>query len=153
MSVTETFAQAPVQHAEPTTSSSAARLSAGAGAAALLGGSAFVAYFDPTQVHFFPVCLLYSVTGFACPGCGLTRGFHSLFHGDLVGALGFNAFVPVWAVIIAWTFISLSLLAIRGRGLKMWPTNPRFLYGFMCLLVVFGVVRNIPAWPFTFLFP
>lgn len=119
----------------------------------IAGGSGFVAYFDPTTVHFFPVCPLLALTGFACPGCGLTRGFHALFHGDIVTAIDFNALIPIWTVIFAYVWVSLVLLAVRGRGLPMWPTRPEFLWTFMIVLLVFGVVRNIPVYPFTILFP
>jgi hypothetical protein len=129
------------------------RLSAAAGVAAMAGGSGLVAYFDPTLNTFFPVCPLYSLTGFACPGCGLTRGFHALFHGDVLTALDFNALIPIWAVIFAYVAVSLTLLAVRGRGLPMWPTWPRVLWSFLIVLLVFGFVRNIPVYPFTILFP
>ena len=128
------------------------RLLAAAGVASFAAGSTVVAYYDPSSTHM-PVCPLLTVTGFACPGCGLTRGFHALFHGDVITALDFNMFVPVWGVIFAWVAISLSLYAIRGRGLPMWPTNPRFMWAFMCVLLVFGVLRNVPVYPFTILYP
>lgn len=131
----------------------AARLTAGAGVAVMAGGSAFTAYFDPSKANFFPVCPLYSLTGFACPGCGLTRGFHSLFHGDVLTALDFNALIPVWAVIFGYVFVSSVLLAVRGKGLPMWPTWPRVLWTFLIVLLVFGVLRNLPFYPFTILFP
>lgn len=134
-------------------SPTATRLSAAAGAGLIAAGSAFVAYFEPTKVTMMPACPLFSLTGLACPGCGLTRGFHSLFHGDIISAIDFNLFTPAWAVIFAWVFVSLVLHAVRGRGLVMWPTNPRFMYGFMAVLVVFGILRNVPAWPLTILFP
>lgn len=131
----------------------AERLLAGAGAVALIAGSAAVAYFDPSKGNFFPVCPLFAITGFACPGCGLTRGFHALFHGDIITAVDFNALIPVWAVIFGYVFVSLLMLAIRGRGLVMWPTEPRFMWAFMMVLLVFGVLRNIPVYPLTILFP
>lgn len=129
------------------------RLLAVAGVAVMAGGSAFVAFFDPAKANFFPVCPLFSLTGFACPGCGLTRGFHSLFHGDIISAIDFNALIPVWVVIFGYVFVSMVLLAVRGRGLPMWPTRPKFLVVFLIVLVVFGVARNIPVWPLTILFP
>lgn len=129
------------------------RLLAAAGVATLAAGSTVVAYYDPTTSHMLPVCPLFALTGFACPGCGLTRGFHALFHGDLVTAVDFNAFVPVWALIFMWVAVSLALYAVRGQGLPMWPTNPRFMWVFMCFMLVFGVLRNIPVYPFTILFP
>jgi hypothetical protein len=129
------------------------RITAAASVIGIAGGTTMVAAYDPTQVHFFPLCPLYELTGFACPGCGLTRGFHALFHGDVPTALGFNALLPVWAVIISYGWVSLLLYAIRGKGLPMWPTNPNFLWTFMIVLLVFGVLRNIPVYPFTLLFP
>jgi len=129
------------------------RISALAGAGALGVGSLMVAVFDPSKAHFFPVCPLLALTGIACPGCGLTRAFHALFHGDIVTALDFNLLVPVWAVAFAWIFVSLLLVGIRKKGLPMWPTNPKFIYGFFAVLFVFGVLRNIPAWPLTILYP
>lgn len=127
----------------------------GAATAVIAMGTAGVVgfLFDPVKSNFFPVCPLYSLTGLACPGCGLTRGFHALFHGDVITALDFNLLLPIWAVIIGYVFISLVLLAVRGRGLPMWPSYPKFLWGFMIVLVGFGVLRNIPVWPLTILFP
>lgn len=122
-------------------------------AAAMAGGTGLVAYFDPSQVHFLPVCPLYSITGFACPGCGLTRGFHALFHGDVSAAMHFNVLIPVWAVIFVVSFLSLTLFAVRGRGLPINKLSPNWLVVFMVVLLFFGIVRNIPAYPFSLLFP
>jgi hypothetical protein len=133
--------------------SSLTRISAFAGASALAVGSLMVAAFDPTKAGVFPVCPLFALTGIACPGCGLTRAFHALFRGDLIVALDFNLLTPVWAVAFAWTFLSLLLTALRRKGLPMWPTNPKFLYTFFAVLAVFGVLRNIPVWPLTILYP
>ncbi len=129
------------------------RIAAAAGVVAMAAGSGAVAYFDPSTHHFFPVCPLYAITGFACPGCGLTRGFHALFHADIPRAMHFNALIFVWAVIFSYIGVSSILLAVRGKGLPMWPTNPRFMWAFMIVLLVFGVLRNLPIYPFTTLFP
>ncbi|MEO7538582.1 MAG: DUF2752 domain-containing protein [Pyrinomonadaceae bacterium] len=144
-----TEGQMHTQDAVPTTG----RLAAATGAAIMATGAAFVAYVDPTRLSFIPICPLFAMTGFACPGCGLTRAFHALLTGDIIPALDFNILVPVWAVIFGYSFVSLVLLAVRGRGLPMWPTWPRFLWTFMIVLLTFGVVRNIPIWPLTILFP
>jgi len=129
------------------------RAFAATGVAAGLIGVGVLKYFDPSKVNFLPPCPLLSLTGFACPGCGLTRGFHALFHGDFFTALDFNALIPIWVLIFGYVLISLMLLAIRGKGLPMMPTQPVFLFGFLFVLLAFGVLRNIPAYPFTILFP
>jgi Protein of unknown function (DUF2752) len=61
-----------------------ARVFPAIGAAGMAAGFGAVGYFDPVNSGLFPVCPLYTLTGFACPGCGLTRAFHSLFHGDVL---------------------------------------------------------------------
>lgn len=146
MQIEESIKQIPIP---PT----ATRLTAAAGAFAMAGGASFISYFDPAKANFFPVCPLFSLTGFACPGCGLTRGFHELAHGRIIPALDFNLLIPVWMVIGVYVLVSLVLHAARGRGLPMWPTWPRFLWAFMIVLLAFGVLRNVPAWPLTILFP
>jgi hypothetical protein len=129
------------------------RALAACGATGMSLGAGLVAYFDPSKFHFLPVCPVLAATGFACPGCGLTRGFHELFHGRLIPALDLNLLIPVWAVIFGYLFLALLIFAVRGRWLRMWLIDPKFLITFFIILVGFGVARNIPLWPFTILFP
>ena len=129
------------------------RILAGAGILAVGAGAFVVGYFNPTTAGFFPVCPLYSLTGINCPGCGLTRGFHALFHGDVLTALHFNALLPVFALVIGFMFISMFLIAVRGRGLSWRIFPPSAMYGFLVLAAAFFVLRNLPFYPFTLLAP
>jgi hypothetical protein len=129
------------------------RILAGGGAGAMIAGAATLWYIDPRTAGFFPVCPLYTLTGFACPGCGLTRGFHALFHGDVLTALDYNALLPVFAVMIGFGLLSLIYFAMRGRQIPWRLAHPNALWVFLVVLVVFGVTRNLPWYPFTVLFP
>lgn len=129
------------------------RYSATAGVVAMLGGASIVWGFDPSGTHFLPVCPLFALTGYACPGCGLTRAFHALFHGDLLTALDFNALLPIWTLVFGYLFVSLVLTTVRGRGLPWKWVSPAMLVGFLVLLITFGVLRNLPYYPFNILFP
>jgi Protein of unknown function (DUF2752) len=129
------------------------RLVAATTATAMVGGAGVVAFFDPTKAGFFPVCPLYSVTGLACPGCGLTRGFHALFHGDVLTALDYNALLPIFGLVLAYAFIQLVYYAWRGRALPVKLNHPKVYWVALTLLLVFGVTRNLPWWPFSVLFP
>ncbi|MCC6328179.1 MAG: DUF2752 domain-containing protein [Acidobacteria bacterium] len=129
------------------------RILAAFGLASVTIGSGLVWYFDPSKFNFFPVCPLYTYTGFACPGCGLTRGFHALFHGDILTALDLNALIPLWVIVFGFVVVSLFWVAVRGRSLVRLESTPKFLFGLLGLLIAFGVVRNLPFYPFTFLYP
>ncbi len=129
------------------------RILAGAGILAAAAGAFVVVYFNPVTAGFFPVCPLHALTGLNCPGCGLTRGFHALFHGDVLGALHFNALLPVYLLIFVYLFVSMLSVAARGRGLSFNIFRPNLIWSFLIIALVFGVVRNFPVYPFTLLAP
>src|SRR5688500_14697882 len=43
-----------------------------------------------------PLCSWKSLTGVDCPGCGLTRSFIALAHGQWRESLRFNPAGPIW---------------------------------------------------------
>lgn len=97
---------------------------------------------DPAVCRLFPPCPLHALTGAYCPGCGSLRAMHRLLHGDLAGAFRLNALailsVPV-----------LGLLALRPSWTRRAWTP------WLCLgvLVLYGIFRNVGAWPFVLLAP
>lgn len=126
---------------------------AATGFSVMTAGAGLVWYIDPARASFMPQCPLFVTTGFACPGCGLTRGFHALFHGDISAAFGYNALIPLFILIFAFFYLSLFLVAVRGHAFPKWTLSLPSVWGFLGLLLVFGILRNIPAHPFTLLFP
>lgn len=134
-------------------SSKIERVLAGAGILAVGAGALVVGHFNPTTAGFFPVCPLFKLTGILCPGCGLTRGFHALFHGDVLTALHFNALIPIFALAFGFAFVSLVLIVVRGRGLSWKNLPPSAMYGFVIVAIAFFVLRNLPFYPFTLLAP
>ena len=100
--------------------------------------------FDPSATgSLFPSCVFHDLTGWYCPGCGITRALHALVHFDLARALAMNAFLV----------LSLPLLAamtIQGFTQRPWlPAGiKRVLFDgrwWIAALVVYGVVRNLPG--------
>lgn len=129
------------------------RVLAGAGVLTAAVIAFAVSLFNPVTAGFFPVCPLHALTGLNCPGCGLTRGFHALFLGDLAGALRFNAMLPVYLFVFGYLFAALCLIAVRGRSLSFNIFRPNFIWSFFIVALIFGVVRNFPIYPFTLLAP
>lgn len=122
---------------------------------AMAGAAAVVALNDPAAPGSrFPACVFHSATGLWCPGCGLTRGFHQLFRGDVVAALGFNLFVPIVLVAVVASWWSWCRVA-WGRTPGRWrvPMTNWVTVGVPVVLVIYGVLRNIPVAPFRALAP
>lgn len=134
-------------------SSTFERTLAAAGTLAATGVAGVVWYVNPSNTNFLPVCPLFKMTGIACPGCGLTRGFHALFHGDVLTALDFNALLPVYAIVLGYFFLSMMLVAVRGRGISISFLKPHFVWTLAVLTVGFMFLRNLPYYPFSVLYP
>jgi hypothetical protein len=117
-------------------------------------GAAFVFFrFNPTGHSFFPTCVFYRVTGLYCPGCGAQRSLHALLHGELLTALHFN---PLF--VLALPFLAFAAGRYLWRELTGATPAPIVIRPFWIVLlavvvVAFGILRNLPFAPFTYLAP
>jgi hypothetical protein len=119
----------------------------------LAGAAALIALFlKPPQAYGIPPCPFYLLTGAFCPGCGALRAIHSLLHGQLVRAIGFN---PLLVLL-------LPFLALAGAGevLTAWTAKswriavpPRWGWALFALILAFWVLRNLPGAAFDPLRP
>ena len=120
-----------------------------------LGAAAVVARFDPAASGSrFPACQFRAVTGLWCPGCGLTRGFHQLFTGHPISAVQYNVFVPLVliATAIAWWSWMRASWGRQPVPLPTWVRRSLAVY-VPIAVVFYGVLRNVPASPFSSLAP
>lgn len=115
-------------------------------AAAVLAGTAVLAVVNPNTTHV-PLCPLKAATGLDCPFCGSLRAVHSLTRADVVGAadhnLLFTLSVPFLIAGWAWWFAR----TVRGpdpASARLVPARSAVI-AFWAVVVVFGVVRNLPA--------
>jgi Protein of unknown function (DUF2752) len=134
-------------------SSTTERVLAASGLIVGIVGAFVIRQFDPVNAGFFPQCPLFQLTGLHCPGCGLTRGFHALFHGDFLAAIDYNLLLPFFFIFGSYIFISLFLTTFRGRGLKFVILSPWILWSFFVIGITFAVLRNLPMSPFNWLAP
>jgi len=122
---------------------------------ATAGLAALVALNDPSAANsHFPPCVFRASTGLWCPGCGLTRGLHQLFNGHVAAALGYNLFIPlaVVAAVLGWWSWLRTSWDRRPLNLPNWLMRP-LVWGLPIAIVVYGLLRNIPAAPFDALAP
>jgi hypothetical protein len=103
--------------------------------------------FDPARHAFYPVCLFKKTTGYDCPGCGGLRSVHQLLRGDIWQAFQLNAMVVVALPLFAVGALIRGVIVARGvprRARGFWVGAWLLVAG----IVVFGVLRNLPLWPF-----
>ena len=110
----------------------------------------------PSDTGWYPPCMFHELTGLHCPGCGATRAAYALLHGHLTQALHQNALV-----ILAAPFLAVIIWRSVWRWVNGFPpsqTDPARWIARLSLLVapvviLFGILRNLPWQPFTCLAP
>jgi hypothetical protein len=120
---------------------------------AIIAVGAVFFFFNPATTAFYPKCLFHEMTGLYCPGCGSTRALYCLMHGEFREALRNNALV-----VLALPLLGGILLA---RALRRRPTvtvaaqgfRPIWIVILLVVIVVFGVLRNVPRQPYSWLAP
>lgn len=111
------------------------------GLAGLLVGSLVVLRFvDPRTATWTPPCPFHSLTGLHCFGCGSTRALNRLAHGDLLGAVDFNALLILALPFVAYGLARRLLPEPFARPRPMPPWQGWTVVG---LVVAFGVLRNL----------
>lgn len=86
-----------------------------------------------------PPCLLKSVTGVPCPGCGSTRAVTALLSLDVSAALAWNPLVALAALAGG---LGLVVLAVRSLFGVPFPPFPNDLPRWMKLLLALLVAAN-----------
>jgi hypothetical protein len=111
----------------------------------LAAGAAYVVADDPSDGGLFLPCPFRTLTGWWCPGCGLTRATHHLFRGDVVQAARYNLFVVLvlGAIAAAWL---IWLVQASGRSIDWVRRIPVWSQVLAAtVLVGFAVIRNLPG--------
>jgi hypothetical protein len=111
-------------------------------AGAVLATTAYVGAVSPEQPGHYPSCPFLAITGLYCPGCGSLRALHALAHGDIATAVDRNLLAVLGAALLVGVWVRAVVLGWRGhprRGAPAW-----LVYAGLVLVVVFGVVRNLP---------
>lgn len=117
--------------------------------AAVLGGVAagtlIVAFRgDPNEAGHYPSCPFLMMTGYYCPGCGMTRLVYALVHGDVGTAFGLNPLLFLMLPVFAYLYVRWTVMTARGLPMRTVLFRPAVVYSFVGLLIVYWVVRNLP---------
>jgi hypothetical protein len=101
----------------------------------------------PSQGAGVQICFFRYLTGLPCPGCGLTRSFSCILHGDFARGYEYHPFGYVLLPIFLLTAFTLFLPAswrshlqdfVRSRQSRLRLVYLTLIYGF----ITFGAVRT-----------
>lgn len=101
---------------------------------------------SPEQLaHWFPwVCPFFYITGFLCPGCGLTRSLIALLQGNIIASISYHPLGPL--IHLTWMFFALDFLFLQAKNLKNVSNwiKAKPLYSGLCLilLLLWTIYRN-----------
>jgi hypothetical protein len=129
------------------------RLGASAVVAMAAGGLSVIYLLDPETSDLYPPCPFLALTGFYCPGCGTLRALHQLTRGHPLAALDLNPLMMLLLPFIMYFLASHVMLALTGWPLRKFFVRPALIWALLGVVLVYWLLRNIPAYPFTLLAP
>lgn len=124
-----------------------------AAAFAAVAGLLLLRVFDPATAGIFPPCPVHYLTGWYCPGCGSLRALHALLHGDFEQAWAMNPLTVMLLPFLSYGLMSEAVRQVRGTGLPAPTLSAGQIRVLFVVIVIFGVVRNLPIRPFALLAP
>lgn len=88
-------------------------------------------------------CIFNELTGFLCPGCGITRMFMALFRLDFKTAFGYNQAMFFILPVFSAVYLFETYRFIKTGTEKNTLLSELVMAGCGIGLLVFGIIRNI----------
>ena len=88
-------------------------------------------------------CIFKLITGYDCPGCGITRCLFSLINLDIKSAFNYNALVTILIVpfIIYYCYMNYCYVFGKNDNVKKYVNKISIILLIVCF--VYGIIRNI----------
>ncbi len=90
-------------------------------------------------------CMFHLITGLYCPGCGVSRMCLSILQGDFQRAFFYNPMLFLMLPLLVFYFIRQAVNYIRGVKWQMSKWESVVWKVLVVVLIIFGVVRNLPG--------
>lgn len=106
-------------------------------------------YFLNRHFHIGIPCIVYSTTGFYCPGCGVTRMLFSLLSLKIKDAFMYNQLMFILLPFIVIYYFYYMYSYVTGKKADLLNKLPKGIWVVLLVSVfVFGIMRNLPWFPF-----
>jgi hypothetical protein len=112
----------------------------------LLSGILFASVVvSPFHREVFSVCLLKDVFGIPCPGCGITRAFLFLGHGDIRSAMELNAnsLFAFSLVVLLWLHAAFNALTHNEIKVRLTRVESFSLVTLAAIATASGWIYNL----------
>lgn len=99
---------------------------------------------DFSFTNYMYACLLHTLTGLYCPGCGGTRAILFLLHGDFLRSFLYHPLVPYAAIVYGWFMISQSIQRLSRNRIRIgMHYRDIYLWIALILLIANFVIKNL----------
>ena len=98
-------------------------------------------YFLNKYFKFSIPCLFNKLTGYLCPGCGITRSLFSIIEGKFKQAFHYNALIFILLFPFGLYTILNIIKYIKGDPYLKVP--PVIVNTLLIITILFGIIRNI----------
>jgi hypothetical protein len=97
------------------------------------------------------VCLFENLFGIPCPGCGMTRAFLYLGHGDIESALQLNVNSPAafLTAVVLWMQFAFSVIARTEIRIHLAPGEKYFIAIVAVTVLMSGWIYNLSRHPWV----
>ena len=115
----------------------------------LVAGAAYLFTFEPGRSGFFPICVFRYLTGFTCPGCGITRALHQVLHGHFLEAFTLNPLLLLAIPVLLFALLRYTVIVLRGGVPRSNVLPASYTYALIFVVLSFWIFRNTPFYPFV----
>lgn len=100
------------------------------------------AYFAFLKIFLHSLCPVVLVTGFPCPGCGLTRAGFRILHLDFYGAFKLHPFI--YGVIALAVIFAVERYVVQTRKMTVTTWFACFVIAGMVVLYIYRMAHYFP---------
>ena len=88
-------------------------------------------------------CIFRKITGFLCPGCGITRAILAAVRLDFAKAFAYNQFTFIVLPVLAYIIVKNDYVFVRYGNRKLSRFDNILIFICIAGAVMFAVLRNV----------